>query len=108
MDILNRKDLEHAAELFAAACAESRRHDRLIRNGIEDFGDGNGKDVSGIGRDHFPDSLKDELRRTARNVRDLTDSAYNRRPPRVHLATMRRLAQAVAKRDGSGFYGPQA
>lgn len=106
MNILDRPDLQKAAELFADACKISREHVRAVDEALETYGP-QGPDVSGCGRDHFPTCTKDYLRSLARNVGILSDAAYAARPPWVRVSTMRKLASAVAKRDGSGFYGPQ-
>lgn len=63
--------------------------------------------ASGAGRDHFPDDVKDHLRRIARAVTYHSDKGYALRPKYARQSAMRRLAQEVANRDGSGFYGPQ-
>lgn len=105
--LLNRPDLARAAELFAASCYHSRAWDsefavaRMIHGA-------HGPDVSGCGRAHFPDKVKDTLRDLARQVTEFSGLAYAARPARVRVATMRALSRAVATRDGSGFYGPQA
>lgn len=105
MDLLNRQDLHHAADLFADACRLSREHDAVAASALATYGD-HGPQVSGIVREHFPLVTRDHLRSLARNVSILSDAAYAARPPRVRLATMRALARAVAARDGGGFYGP--
>lgn len=107
MDILNRTDLAEAQHLFAQACLASRMHDREARRALANYGE-QGPTVSGCVRAHFPDGVKDMLRWLARTVSDRSDAAYAARPPRVRVATMRKLSRAVAERDGSGFYGPQA
>ena len=106
-DILNREDLSEARELFAAACEQSRNHDERAKWALGEFGD-HGPDVSGCVRAHFPEVVKGDLRAYARNVSIYSDAAYAKRPKGVRVSTMRKLASAVAKRDGSGFYGPQA
>jgi hypothetical protein len=40
------------------------------------YGDGDGHDIAGIGRAHFPDSDKDGLRFMRDRENELTDSAY--------------------------------
>lgn len=107
MNILDRPDLQRAAELFADACAQSRKHTDTARDALKEYG-AHGPDISGCVREHFPLVTKDYLRSLARNVGILSDAAFAARPARVRLATMRALARAVAARDGSGFYGPQA
>lgn len=106
MDITQRADLQRAAGLLADACRVSRQHASASSAALSTYG-AHGPDVSGVVRAHFPDATKDRLRSLAREVGALCDAAYNARPPRVHHRTMRDLAQAIAARDGSGFYGPQ-
>lgn len=107
MSILERPDLTIAADLFADACHLSRQHDEAAAEALAKYGS-HGPDISGVVRDHFPACTKDYLRSLARNINILSDAAYAARPERVRLTTMRALAHAVAARDGSGFYGPQA
>lgn len=105
-NLLSRPDLAHAAELFAAACFQARAWDSEFAVARMRYG-AHGSDVSGCGRAHFPDHVKDRLRELARQVSTFSDLAYEARPSRVHTSTMRALSRAVAARDGSGFYGPQ-
>lgn len=105
-DILNRLDLEEAQRLFALSCRAARAHDREAKRALSNYGS-HGPAISGCVRDHFPDGTKNMLRELARHVREKSDLAYAARPSRVRVSTMRKLARAVAARDGSGFYGPQ-
>lgn len=106
-NLLHRADLRKAAELFSEACRQSRLHSEHAQKSLAEYG-GHGADISGCVRDHFPEVTKNTLRSYARNVSILSDAAYAARPKGVHISTMRKLAQQVAARDGSGFYGPQA
>lgn len=106
-NLLSRPDLARATELFAAACFQSRAWDSEFAVARMKYG-AHGSDVSGCGRDHFPEHVKTRLRELARQVSDFSDLAYQARPSRVRVSTMRALSRAVAVRDGSGFYGPQA
>ncbi len=105
--LLARKDLQRATRLFAKATAASRKHSNLTRNALEKYGD-HGPQISGVIRDHFPQHVKDELRRLARDVTEYSNAGYEARPKGVRQSTMRELASEVARRGGSGFYGPQA
>ena len=105
-NVLDRKDLAKAAEYFAAACHQSRAWDSEFSVARMKYG-AHGLNISGCGRDHFPDHVKRELRELARQVSAFSDLAHAARPPRVRLSTMRALSRAIAARDGSGFYGPQ-
>lgn len=104
---LNRADLQPAATLFAKACKASRMHARESRRALANYGD-KGAAISGCVRDHFPDSIKEQLRRLARLVTESSDAAYKARPKGVRFSTMRELARDIATRDGCGFYGPQS
>lgn len=106
-DLLTDPRLELPRDLFAVACKFSREHAEMLRDALAIYGD-HGANISGVGRDHFPTDVKDALRHKARAVSFNSDLAYSARPKGFHLATMRQLARAVASRDGSGFYGPQA
>lgn len=107
MNVLNRPDLAVARDYFADACSASRAHSRLTNEALETFGD-HGSLISGIVREHFPISVKTDLRILARAITRASEQAYAARPKGVRMATMRALSRAVAKRDGSGFYGPRA
>ena len=107
MTNLTNPKFADAARNFEAACEASRAHDQLAADALAQFG-AHGPLISGCVRDHFPESVKDKLRTLARDVTRFSDAAYAARPSRVRLATMRALARDVARRDGSGFYGPQA
>ena len=104
--LLNRDDLRKAQEFYAAACRYSREHSRLSSESLRKYGD-HGPNISGVVRDHFPQTVKEHLRALARSVTAACDRAQESRPKRVRSSTMRKLASAVARRDGAGFYGPQ-
>lgn len=107
-NILERIDLLPAQQYFTAACGFSRAHSKLAEWALKRFGD-HGPGISGCVRDHFPGPLKDHLRHLAKEAARASEMAhYNCRPRRVRRSTLHVLARAVAKRDGSGFYGPQA
>ena len=106
-DLLTEPRLELPRDLFAVACKFSREYDAMLRDALAAYGD-HGADISGAGREHFPSEVKDALRNKARAVTFNSDLAYSARPKGFRVATMRQLARAVALRDGSGFYGPQA
>jgi hypothetical protein len=86
-NLLDRPELQTAAELFAKACAASRAHSRLVARAEKQYGD-HGPVISGIQREHFPDAVKDQLRTLARDVTRYLDAAYAARPNRVHSRTM--------------------
>ncbi len=104
--MLNLPQYETAVACFVQACWWSRNYTDLFKAAIKEHGD-IGPDISGAGRDHFPDLTKDMLRQSARNVRIYSDAGHAARPKYVRQRTMNHLASLVATRDGSGFYGPQ-
>jgi hypothetical protein len=53
------------------------------------------------------DNIKNKLRMLAHMATEYSALAYAARPKRVHVTTMLKLANMVARRDGTGFYGPQ-
>ena len=106
ISILNRDDLRRAQAFYVTACRDSREHSRLAGEALRKYGD-HGPNISGIVRDHFPQSVKEHLRVLAQRVTEACDRAQESRPKRVRSSTMRKLASAVARRDGAGFYGPQ-
>ena len=104
--LLTRPDLVYSRKCFEWACAYSRAHAVLAADALERYGD-HGAQVSGCVREHFPEDVKASLRILARRVTAHSNCAYDYKPRRVHVATIRALGRAVAARDGSGFYGPQ-
>lgn len=104
---LTDERLMKARELFEGACACSRQHSTEAGEALERYGD-HGPDISGCVRDHFPAGVKDRLRELAREVTRRSDAAWAARPKYVRTATIRRLASDVARRQGSGYYGPRA
>ena len=106
-DILNNPKFTEVVAHFVAACKASREHSALASKCLNLYGS-QGSSISGVVRDHFPSMVKDELRRLARLVTTESDAAYAARPKRTWVATIRTLGQLVARRDGSGFYGPRA
>lgn len=105
-DILAREDLREAQKLFATACAHSRAHNYYAAKALREFGE-HGAQISGCVREHFPEPVKNQLRKLAQLVTKYSELGHAARPKRVRLGTMRHLARSVATRDGSGFYGPQ-
>ena len=105
-NILQRADLAHSADLFADTCTQSRAWDKAGRDALAAYGN-HGPQISGILRDHFPECTKSYLRSIARNITILSDAAWAAKPARVRHATMLKLARAIVKRDGGGFYGPR-
>lgn len=91
---------------FEKACCASRLHSSQAQRALANYGD-HGAQISGCVRDHFPEAVKDELRKLARMVTEASVDAMLARPARVHRDTITRIGRLVATRDGSGFYGPQ-
>ena len=87
------------------AYAASRHHNFLASACLLRCGDGNGQDISGVVRDHFPKPEKDALRALAQTVTVSLDKAFAARPKGVRFQTILRLKEAVISRDGKGFYG---
>ncbi len=103
-----RIELHDAQRLFAAACATSRHHMAMFNTFVSTYGDGEGVQISGCMRAHFPEYAKEILRALARQVNVLSDTARTMRPAQIRTATINALARAVVKRDGTGFYGVQS
>ena len=103
--LLTRPDLFRARRWFVSACQASRAHADLASLALAAHGD-HGPDVSGCVRQHFPEAVKKTLRDLAQNVTLYSDCARDARPKGVRHATIRALGAAVARRDGTGFYGP--
>lgn len=92
---------------YVAACKASREHSRKAGIALETYGD-RGAQISGCVRDHFPSSVKDELRALARLVSEEMDKAKAARPYRAHMSTVAHIGRLVATREGVGFYGPSS
>ncbi len=105
--LLAREDLKDSRKLFEAACHYSRMYGEVSREYLIMYGD-HGPDVSGCVRSHFPEQVKDHLRELSRRPGLYSQKAFDARPRGTRTATLKALGKAVARRDGSGFYGPQA
>ena len=103
--LLDNPKFSEVVRHFENACRASREHVALANESLERFGNGNGTPISGVVRDHFPDEVKDRLRSLARAAS--SDAAYDARPKYVRIGTIRAIGRMVARRDGSGFYGPR-
>lgn len=66
--------LSAVAELESARDARVR-YDQLLDAAITAYGDGNGRLISGVYREHYPEPVKDQLRAYARRVSECTDRA---------------------------------
>lgn len=106
-ELLNSEKYAEIRYYFAVACAASRRHDATLAIALETYG-AHGPAISGCGRDHFPESVKNDLRALASKVTRFTYAGYEISAPRIRRSTRAQIARLVARRDGSGFYGPHA
>lgn len=104
--LLKREDLHMAQYYFTNACWFSRAHSRAAERALARYGD-HGSSISGCVREHFPERVKNRLRKLAAKVTEQSGYAHAARPRGVRRSTMAALGKAVACRDGSGFYGPQ-
>jgi len=104
--LLKRESLAAARDLFRQSVEASAQHALELARAVKKHGE-RGPWISGIGQDHFPDAVKNRLRKLAQQVTHYSNQAWIARPPRVRDSTMRELAAAVANRYGHGFYGPQ-
>ncbi|OQA09835.1 MAG: hypothetical protein BWY66_00374 [bacterium ADurb.Bin374] len=105
MKLLDRPELKRAQKHFEVSAAASREHDRLVSRLYKRHGDGNGVQVSGVIRDHFPEKAKARLRALCHVICEENDAGVAARPSGVWLKTMHELAREVCRRDGTGFYG---
>ena len=104
--LLDNPKFAKVVSLYVQACASSRHYDKLAAQALEQYGS-HGAQISGCVREHFPEKVKDELRALARNINFYSDKAWTARPKHTREDTIRAIGRAVARRDGSGFYGPQ-
>ena len=103
-DLTERPVLQPAARHFERAAKASREHTALAQRLCEKHGD-HGTAISGIVRDHFPEHDKKRLSALCKTICRENDAGRAARPYGVHKSTMDRLARAICKRDGTGFYG---
>lgn len=92
-----------ALRLYREALRLSREHGDLSAQLLVRHGD-HGPLISGVIRDHFPDADKDALRGLCRAMNAKAEEAWAARPPRVRVATMRRLFDLLRAECGSGRY----
>lgn len=104
---LTRADLAPAARHFARACRLSRAWSRYVTRNIRLHGDVQGNHTSGCYSPEWPETVKKRLRKVAYAITEVSNAGYSARPSGVHGTTLRSLASAIARRDGSGYYGPQ-
>lgn len=102
--LMDRIDLIPAANCFREAAKCSREWDTLYIAALKTYGD-HGSQISGCGREHFPESVKELLRVTAHKVTEWNEKGRAWKPKRVRSETMHKLARLVCKCEGSGFYG---
>lgn len=89
---------------FEVAAAVSRAHRDKLNAALNEYGN-HGPLVSGVGRDHFPEDVKEELRSLAREVHDMNEKGRAAKPRGVHMATIHKLGHEVSHKFGKGFYG---
>ena len=106
-DLLTDPKFARVVEQFTLACQASRMHSKLTADALRDYDD-HGPQISGCIREHFPEHVKDDLRMLASEVTKRSDAAHAARPARVRKDTIIKIGRMVARRDGSGFYGPRA
>jgi hypothetical protein len=87
-----------------AAIMASKAHAKLTQWAMAQYGD-HGPQISGCMRTHFPEQIKDRLRRLARLVAIRNDRAMQAKPKRCHVASVRKRARAMVRELGTGFYG---
>lgn len=95
-----------AARQFELAAKASREHRVLLARSLVHYGE-QGISISVIGRTHFPERVKHQLRELAQQVNVYNSAGEAARPPKVRRQTMWQLARAICLRDGTGFYGFQ-
>lgn len=80
------------ARAWADLAVEARdRYAALIDAAVATHGDGDGLLISGVYRDHFPEDVKDELRKAARRIAKAWDeSAWYWRKAGRRMGTWRR------------------
>ncbi len=100
-------NLQAAERHFTRACRLSRLWSSYVSRNIDRHGRRPGNHVSAVYSDAWPEYIQERLRKVARAVSCFTDAGYAARPKGVHRSTMTRLAKSIARRDGSGYYGPQ-
>ncbi len=89
---------------FEVAAGVSRAHRDKLNTALQEYGN-HGPLVSGVGRDHFPEDVKEELRSLAREVSNMNAKGRVAKPKGVHMATIHKLGHEVCHKFGTGFYG---
>lgn len=102
--LMKRADLIPALNCIREAANRSKQWDELLVASLKVYGE-HGSQISGCGREHFPEAIKDMLRDLAHGVTEWNDKALANRPKGVRVETMHKLARAVCRTYGSGFYG---
>jgi hypothetical protein len=84
-----------AREYLELARVTDRMHADTIARMVQTFGDGNGVLISGVYRDHFPETVKADLRTLAHTASDyLARSAAHWQFAGKRITTWRRLLVA--------------
>jgi len=88
-------------------CMLSRHWSEQVQRYIKLHGDVIGCHTSGCYNPDWPETVKNRLRDLAFGVGLMEDEAYRFRPRKTHRSTVTSIARFIARRDGSGYYGPQ-
>lgn len=77
------KRLKHAACVQSEILVRESVYARIayhaaIRVAFREYGNGDGRDISGVVRDHFPEAVKTELRRMARLPAELVERSLSK------------------------------
>lgn len=97
-------EFQAAASMISAAARISREYNADLKAALEAWGD-KGPFISGAGRDHFPESVKERLRAKARLVGTHLEAARKALPKGTRTTTYRKLRDAIYAREGRGYYG---
>jgi len=84
------------------------KYNRAVKAAFAKYGNGNGQTISGVVRDHFPSSVKDELRRLMRgfnNAQDAVGAAWHAVHPRTDFYRAAKAAPFRDKMTQAGYYG---
>lgn len=90
-----------------ACCMHSRVWSEMVSRYVKLHGDVDGIWTSGVYNPAWPDEVKMVLREHAHFVTGHSAQAYRLKPKGARTSTVRSIASFIARRDGSGFYGPQ-
>jgi hypothetical protein len=94
-----------------AANSLAKQYDAAMTAAFAKYGDGDGREISGVGRSHFPSAVKDNLRTLVRRfhaAQDEVGAAWHNIHPRTDFYRSAKAASFRASMIRAGGYGTGA